>query len=364
VILQTLEINHFRILESVKLDLHPALNLITGNNGSGKSSVLEAVQCLATGHSYRTRKPKELINHKQESYRLLSVFNDKRSDRIHRAGLERFRNGVVNSRLDFEDVARQSEITKLLPVKVLTPDSHELVTEAPETRRKYLDWGLFHVEPLFHDQWKNYRRALSQRNVLLRENASNGDIATWNAPLAESATAIDRFRHHYIQELYGYLKDRLGAMDLRFHVELVYKPGWDTTMTLDEQLSKNLDNHRRMKTTTDGPHRADVAIISEGVLARQVLSRGEQKVIAYALHLAQLDVLNKRTNNNAIVLCDDLRSELDLYHSTALIEQLMAMDGQIILTGVNLDVFDDLSCGRFHMKHGCIETDYNQALPT
>ena len=363
-ILTNLDISCFRNIKRLAINPHARLNLITGDNGSGKSSVLEAIQCLATGHSFRTRKPKELVARDEQSYRLTASFEDISTKRQHRAGLERARDGDISLRLNFEDIKSQAEITQLLPVMALTPDSHQLIKEGPELRRQFLNWGLFHVEPSFMATWRNFKRSLSQRNQLIRERSSDKDIGIWDMPLSDAAEVINTARDAYVLKLNTYLIKRLEEMEVRFHVELRYRSGWDTSLSLDVALKNNIETHRRMKTTTDGPHRADLLISVNETLAKHVLSRGEQKVLVYALHLSQLDVLNEVAQRNAIVLCDDLTSELDVFHSKAIINQLMALEGQTFVTGVNLSVLLALDHERFHMEHGNIERDYTQELST
>ena len=355
-ILTRLELNSFRNIRQLSLAPHPGLNLITGDNGAGKSSVLEAVQCLSTGHSFRTRKPRELICHDTAAFTLSASFVDPHTSQEHRAGLLRRRDGTTELRLDFETISGISDVTRLLPVKALTPDSHRLVQEGPEERRRFLDCGVFHVEPSFFDIWKRFRRSLSQRNQLLRDNAPEREIRLWDDLFAAASVELDALRREYVKSLATALEDRLTSMGVMFHVKLSYRSGWSDGDSLAELLVRNLETHRRMKTTTEGPHRAEMAIYSDDVPARQVLSRGQHKTLVYLLHLAQLDLLALREARQAIVLCDDLTSELDAINSTRLVEQLLALDGQLFVSGVTLDVLKSQEHRVFHMKHGEIKT--------
>lgn len=354
-IITQLDFTSFRNIEHAALTPHPALNLITGNNGSGKSSVLEAIQCIATGHSFRTRKPRELISHAEQAYQLTCTFSDKNTDGEHRAGLLRSRDGTVNLRLDYEDVKTQSSITRLLPVKAMTPDSHGLILEGPDGRRQFLDWGLFHVEHGFMDHWRVFRRSLSQRNQVLRDMGSDKELETWNSALLTSAIAIDHARKAYLDKLNTAVQARLLNMGVTFHVKLAYRQGWAEAHDLAEMLINNIQHHRRMKTTTDGPHRADLLVYAGDIQAKQVLSRGQLKVLVYIMHLAQLDVLLQERAQTAIVLCDDINSELDDFHTNALIGQLSALDSQVFVTGITLEQLSHYPHQRFHMEHGNLE---------
>ncbi|MGQ7846659.1 DNA replication/repair protein RecF [Granulosicoccus sp. 3-233] len=354
-ILGKLDVSDFRNIQTLSLTPHPRLNLITGNNGSGKSSILESIQCLSTGHSFRTRKARELINREAQSFTLTALFSDPQTSREHRTGLSRQRDGSVELRLDFEEVKSIAEVTRLLPVKSLTPDSHKLIQDGPDERRQFLDWGVFHMEHGFLDTWKHFKRSLSQRNQLLRDTGSSAELKTWDSLFVESSEAIDQFRSRYVSELSVALTQRMQDMDARFHVELGYRPGWSDDFSLAELLTRNLDYHRRMKTTTDGPHRAEMTLTTEGTAAKQILSRGQQKVLVYLLHLAQLDLLEQRNARQAVVLCDDLTSELDSEHSREIINQLLKLNGQVFVSGVDLDVLRHHDHSVFHMEHGSLK---------
>ena len=354
-ILTQLDIARFRNIDALSLSPHPSLNLITGNNGSGKSSVLEAIQCLSTGHSFRTRKARELIQRDQASLTLTAQFHDPNNARDHRTGLQRHRDGTLQLRLDFEEVGSMAEVTRLLPVKSLTPDSHKLIQDGPDERRQFLDWGVFHMEPGFFDSWKQFKRSLSQRNQLLRDFGDAHEIRTWDVLFADAAQELNRMRSAYVAKLAIALDSRLASLNAKFHVELRYRPGWATDTDLIQLLADNLDYHRRMKTTTDGPHRAELVLLTDGIPVKQILSRGQQKVLVYLLHLAQLDLLRDGDRRQAVVLCDDLTSELDTEHSRQLIRQLVALDGQILVTGVDLTTLAEQPHSRFHMEHGHLE---------
>lgn len=354
-ILSSFEATDVRCLVDLSVAPHPTLNLITGNNGTGKSSILEAIQCLATGHTFRTRRPRELMAHNAPSLRLTAKFYDERSEREYRVGCERLRDGSVNFRLNFEDIKSQAEIARLMPVKVLSPESHQLVQDGPEERRRFLDWGLFHVKPRFMPVWGQYKRSLSQRNQLLRESALDKDIDTWNSPLLAAGLELHQARTEFTALLNSALQRRWGLLNEVFHVELSYRPGWDVNHSLETALTKNLTYHRRMKTTTDGPHRAELTIKVDDKSAKQVLSRGQQKTLVYVLHLSQLDVLKEAGIASPMVLCDDLSSELDENHTNYLVDQLHTLESQLFVTGVDLSVLTGRPCKEFHMQGGIVK---------
>jgi len=201
VILTHIDIHRLRNLLDASLDPAPGFNWFTGDNGSGKTSILEAIQCLSVGHSFRTRKVKELIHVKHEEFLLTCEIQDPSNNRQHRCGLQRHRDGTTELRFDYEPVRSMAAITQLLPVKALTPDSHRLIQDGPSGRRQFIDWGTFHVEHLFFDTWKQFRRTLSQRNQALRLNAPDSEVKSWDEQLIESGSRLDQMRKAYLEKL-------------------------------------------------------------------------------------------------------------------------------------------------------------------
>lgn len=331
-ILTQIDIRGLRNLREVTLTPATGFNLFVGPNGAGKSSILEAIHCLSVGHSFRTRKARELITRGEDEYTLACQMLDQSTDQTHRSGLRRNRDGTTELRLNYEEIRSIAPVTQLLPVKALTPDSHSLIQDGPSGRRQFIDWGTFHVEHGFFDAWKVYRRALSQRNQSLKDSVSDSEICSWDEQLITAGSQLDTYRRNYTISLQSTLIKLLESMDTMFHVELSYRSGWADGIDLSEALAKSLNNCRRFRTTTVGPHRAELQISADGVLAKQILSRGQQKLLVYAMHLSQLILLHQITNKPAVVLCDDLPSELDQEQNGKVLAQIAQLDSQVFLT--------------------------------
>lgn len=330
------EVDRFRNLTSVLIEPHPAFNLVTGENGAGKSSLLEAIHCLAVGHSFRTRRPREYIARDADDMVLAARLVEPRSAAEHRCGVRRSRDGTVELRLDFAVARSQAEIARLMPVKALTPESHRLIQEGPDERRQFLDWGGFHGSEEFLPVWRRCRRALSQRNEALRGGASSDEIRSWDDALGSDGERLQALRSDYLAALMIHVERHVREMSFPFHVELALRSGWADDRTLPEALAFNLATHQKLRTTTDGPHRADIVIKVEGVLAREMLSRGQQKLLVHALHLAQLDCLEAVDGRRAIVLCDDLAAELDEANRDRLLRQMLAGGAQVFVADVDV----------------------------
>ncbi len=351
-ILTQIDIRGLRNLREASLSPAPGFNQITGPNGAGKSSVLEAIHCLSVGHSFRTRKAKELITRGEDEYTLACQMLDTASEQVHRSGLRRHRDGTTELRLNYEEIRSIALVTQLLPVKALTPDSHSLIQEGPSGRRQFIDWGTFHVEHGFFDAWRIYRRALSQRNQSLKDQAPDSEVNSWDEALIQSGSQLDTYRRQYVDSLQLTLVELMAAMETMFHVELSYRSGWSEGIGLAEALEKNAQNCRRFRTTTVGPHRAELQVMADGVLARQILSRGQQKLLVYAMHLAQLKLLYAITGKPAVVLCDDLPSELDKVQSGKILDEIGKLDSQVFLTSTEAQVLENRPSEMFIVAGG------------
>jgi len=325
---------------------------VIGSNGAGKSSLLEAIHCLSVGHSFRTRKIRELISRGEDEFTLACQMLDTATQQTHRSGLRRHRDGTTELRLDYEEIRSIAPVTQLLPVKALTPDSHALIQDGPSGRRRFIDWGTFHVEQGFFDAWKIYRRTLSQRNQCLKDAAPDSEVNSWDEQLAVSGSSLDGYRRKYIDSLQTTLKELLCSMQSMFHVELSYRSGWNDGTGLSEALANSFQNCRRFRTTTVGPHRAELRISTDGVLARQILSRGQQKLLVYAMHLAQLVLLHQITDKPAIVLCDDLPSELDREQNAIILQQIAELNSQVFLTSTEPQILENTPNELFRLAGG------------
>ena len=342
----------FRNLKSVGLSPAPGINLVTGANGAGKSTLLEALHCLSVGHSFRTRRPRELIAHDATEFLLTCEMQDPATERSHRSGLVRRNDGSVDLKFDFEPLKSFQSVTAQLPVKAVTPESHGLVQDGPAVRRQFIDWGVFHVEPAFIATWREFRRALSQRNMALRLQKSDAEIASWDDILVTTSTRIDAWRNAYVVDLTEVARQVVDRLNLPLTLALVHRPGWAEDVDFKAALASSLEHSRRMKTTTVGPHRSELSIRSDGRTARAVLSRGQQKSLVYALELAQLQLLSEKTEKRAIVLCDDLQAELDADYLASLVAELHGVSLQMFISSTDATALAHQADAVFHVEHG------------
>ncbi|MEE4293417.1 MAG: DNA replication/repair protein RecF [Xanthomonadales bacterium] len=328
-VISSLKVWNLRNLEEVAVRPHPSLNYLWGVNGAGKTSILESIALLSRGRSFRTTQSSELAGVNGPTYRVVAELRGQAGE-VHRVGLERA-GAHWRARLDGEDVAQLSSLSRALPTVVMVPDSHQLVSGSPENRRKFVDWGLFHVEQGFLEAWRRFSRALKQRNSALKR-ADNAVLDSLDAVLAEHGDELAAYRRNYARRVADRMPDLLNDLKTRVRkVDILYQEGWNAPSYL-ELLTVRRDRDIEKGVTDAGPHRADLRLLCDGAPARAVLSRGEQKAFAAALLLAQCELLLE-DGIHPVLLLDDLVSEFDEKHFDIVLEKFLSTGLQAWLTG-------------------------------
>ena len=306
--LAELTVANVRSIEQAQLEIPAGLTLVWGGNGSGKTSLLEAIFLLGRGRSFRTRNTERLITRGLDHLRVIGRLQAPLGNTV--IGVELAGEGV-NARISGRTVGSLAELSQAFPVQVIEPGVHRLVEEGGYGRRRWMDWAVFHVEPGFVETWVRYTRALRQRNAALKVDPSQAYV--WDAELARLGELIDESRHRSLKELTPYWQDAVAALS-GLPVELHYLRGWSLDHTLLEALTASRTRDEARHLTHAGPHRADVAVRLHGRPAREVLSRGQQKLVAVAMTLAQLRFLQATTDTTPTLLLDDPAAELDGEH--------------------------------------------------
>ncbi|MEO9077702.1 MAG: DNA replication/repair protein RecF [Rhodanobacter sp.] len=351
--LETLRIQGLRCLDDVSATLGPAVNVFVGANGAGKTSVLESVFLLSHARSFRSGSKEALL---QRGSSRMSIFAEVRHTDGHARRLGLGRDGVRWEAKRDGSAVTLGDLVQECAAVCFEPGSHALIAGGAEERRRYLDWGVFHVEHHFLAQWRRYQRALKQRNSLLRATAAPRDelFDPWEVELAQTAEQIDCMRSAYLDLLLPHLLatahnllPELGGLELR------YRRGWSDDLELRRQLRELRGRDLARGHTTVGPHRADWTISYEQAPLREHLSRGQEKLTALTCMLAQAALYAQHHGEWPIVCLDDLASELDQDHQHAVVAQLMSAGAQVLLTGTELpQALQGLPANVFHVEQG------------
>jgi DNA replication and repair protein RecF len=327
--LSHLTIANVRCIEQATLEIPPGLALICGPNGSGKTSILEAAFMLGRGRSFRTRNNERLIRYGQDLLRVIG--RTCREDGVPETiGFEVTRTATT-ARIGGRSAESLAELSRAFAVQVIDPGVHRLVEEGGYRRRRWLDWSVFHVEPQFIDTWLRYTRALKQRNAALRSGA---DPQLWEPELARLGESISHSREELVGRLQPYWREELAAL-AGVPVELGYQRGWTQEHTLAEALESSRARDRARAVTHSGPHRADITLRLHGRAAREALSRGQQKLVAVAMTVAQLRLLKELTQIHPTLLLDDPAAELDGEYLQRFIAQVMRLRCQLVVTSLH-----------------------------
>lgn len=346
--LRSIRLQHFRCFDSVDLELDPRLTLIHGPNGSGKTSLLEAMFLLGRGRSFRTSRLDFAVRHGEASFAIAGLVEG--SNVSFPLQLEHA-NGETLAQVRGQRVSSLAELSTAFPVQVIEPGVHKLIEEGPVRRRRFLDWGTFHVEPGYLAYWQRFHRALRQRNAALRARVNPDDLEPWTEALATAGERVSEARARYLADSQSHLATAAAELVGR-DVSLTYVRGW-AGRSLREALSdaSGVDYQRRV--TSVGPHRADLQIAVDGSPARDVVSRGQQKLLSAGLLLGQIEFHIARQGLHPTVLLDDPAAELDGTSVQRFTDRVFHLGTQLVLTSLSAALASSQRPGRvFHVEQG------------
>ena len=345
----------FRNLKYQTITFHSDLNFILGDNGSGKSSLLEAIFFLGHGKSFRTTKT-ENITHYDSSRFVVSI----KSYNSMQLGVARdFEKGSTEIKLNGEKLTRLSDLAINFAVQVITPESFKLFFGGPKERRRFFDLGMFHVKHQFSNDWRDFSKVLKHRNACLRSYQQRSMLNYWTEQFCHLSENIADARKDYLLNLKNQLVEWLALLlpDISSNITLQYIQGWNQQKKLTEILALNLEKEVELGYTSSGAHKFDVRFNIGRIPVENILSRGQQKLFLLALTLAQAKLIENVKRVKPILLIDDVGAELDIISRTPLKEAIDRLDCQIIISAIAKDVLEpiipsDNNYKMFHVKHG------------
>ena len=261
-------------------------------------------------------------------------------------------------RINQQSTQKRSDLAYALPLQIIHPKSYELLDAGPQLRREFLDWGVFNDDEKFLPAWRNFKKALSQRNSLLKAKRPE-QINVWDKELVYYGTIVNSYRQLYLQKfkpVFTEIVDKFLEID---DIDIKLISGWDTAMEFQQVLTEDLDKDLRYGFTHSGPHRGDFQLLVNNRLAKDFVSRGQLKLLVMSLKLAQVQLLTNEHSNMGCILIDDFAAELDVTNRAKLLHYLSAMECQVFITATEISDFGDLSHIKnykmFHVEHGNIK---------
>lgn len=365
--LKRIQVSGLRNIRSVSLTLSPQINVFYGENGSGKTSILEAFTLLGQGRSFRSHKTRSLISLGGAELTVFGEINHMGSKVS--VGFQKKLNGQTSIRVNGETAKSAAQLAQQLPLQTINANSFQLLEGSPLNRRQFIDWLVFHVKPEFIGTWRRLQRLIKQRNSLLRhDKISRLDIEVWDQELVVLAKKLDTMRAAVFQMLIKALDGIIADFSKPLNaVDIQYLNGWpENTHDYKKVLDENFFRDVRDGYTHAGPHRADLKFLIEGKPVADVLSRGQEKSLISALHIAQARVYKDKTQNPCVFLVDDLMAELDQKNARFLVNAFMELESQVCVTGIVKEQLTDLFSNvnskqqcMFHVKQGEIMEQKN-----
>lgn len=332
--LERLALRSFRNLADLDLEPGPRFNVLGGDNGQGKSNLLEAIHYLGALKSFRLAPKDDLIAHGADRAVLAARFATEPAPVTAKIRLDRHKARAL--KLDDKRPRSTAAWVASLQMVLFHPGDLALASGAPETRRAFMDRILEQMDPVYARTQASYVKALRSRNRLLKqEDADRRSILAYDELLASAGAVVGRSRTALVEELKPLAEDafrRVAGQELPLAVE--YRPRVEPTVeALREALRRSIDKDLARGFTAEGPHGDDLAlIVHQDRAARHHASQGQHRMMVLALKVAELEVLTRRVGRVPVLLLDDVSSELDATRNRRLFEFLDELGGQVFLT--------------------------------
>lgn len=320
----------FRNFSSHKIDFKPGLNVLVGENGSGKTSVLEAIYLFAYARSFRANRLAHILQHDQKQAAVFAQLSNGDS-----FGWGYSPSTSVQYQCNQEAVAVQQLLMTFPPCLFIDSSSHRVFTKQSIYRRQLLDWGVYHSNIDFGSTWNMYQRALKQRNAALKQGSPVNVIRQWDDVLIQHGESIKSMRQSYVTSLKKEFDEVITETRL-LHLKPSLKLNHGWSGSFGDVLRDTIEDDYRYKYTTSGPHRGRIDIQLAGGSAKDYASEGQQKILHYALRLAQAKYLKHQLNKQIVFLIDDLNAELDETNQMGLLGLYQSIEAQLIITAIHM----------------------------
>jgi DNA replication and repair protein RecF len=351
VFLTKLNIHNFRNIIHKEYHFNNKINIFYGENGVGKTSILEAIHITSSGKSFRKSSIKSIINFEKDN---LTVFIETLNKQTKNSfSISKHKTGKFKAKVNNSSVSKQSEITNQFPVISIDPEVYRLVDFGPLYRRNYLDWLVFHVKHDYIVLWKKVYKCIKQLNYLYKKKAPESEIVFWELNFITFSNELNDIRNNFFNQITPKINklSTLIQKDL-CDISINFKKGWSKDLSLQEQLNTDKNKNRLYGQLQHGPHKMDIQIKDGIHPASQTLSRGQKKTLSMIFYMAYIELLLE--NDIKPVLClDDLDAELDSIKLKKVADFFINTGSQIFITSVLKEKIENAfpEAELFHVKH-------------
>ncbi|MBE5921313.1 MAG: DNA replication/repair protein RecF [Lachnospiraceae bacterium] len=343
-IIESIELKNYRNYELLSLPFQCGTNILYGDNGQGKTNILEAVYVASTSRSHRASKEKELIRFgEDESHIKMHV---KKKDTPYRIDIHLKKNKAKGIAINGLPIKKASELFGIVNVVFFAPEDLFIIKNGPSERRRFLDMELCQLDKIYVYNLIQYNKVILQRNKLLKEIDYRSDLLEtmdiWDLQMVKFGKEVITRRRNFVVELNKLVQpihEKLSGG--KEQLILIYEPDCNEEH-LAEEIGRNRERDLKLRTTTVGPHRDDISFILNGIDIRKYGSQGQQRTAALSLKLAEIELVKKIIRDTPVLLLDDVFSELDSHRQNHLLDSLS--DIQTIITCTGLDELMEHRC--------------------
>ncbi len=356
-IIESIELDSFRNYERELFEFDSETNVIYGDNGQGKTNILEAIYLCSTTRSHKGSKDRQMINFGKDEAHLRMII--KKNDIRHRIDIHLKKNKTKGVALDGIPARKIGDILGISNVVFFSPEDLSIIQDGPEARRRFIDMEICQLDKLYLYNLTNYKNVLKKRNDLLKQIGDIPELLdtldVWNAQFLEYGSYIIKARQEFIEKVNGHIKEIYEKLTGgRETIDVKYEPNV-TTESFEMNLLMSEKKDLFTKTSNVGPHRDDVSFISNKNDLRVYGSRGQQRTGALSLKLTEISILEEKTGEKPILLLDDVLSELDRNRQNYLLESIKGVQTIITCTGLVEFIEQELNIKKkFNIKDGNI----------
>lgn len=362
--IKNISLENYRNYENFNMDFHREVNIILGENGQGKTNLLESIYAISMGKSFKSIKDKEIIKFDKEFFRVKSEYE--RDNEIGNIEFYFSKTGSKAIKIDGVNIKKISQLMDNIITVIFSPEDLYIIKEEPSKRRSFIDRELSQLNPIYFSYLSDYKKVLINKNTSLKENNVNKEmLRVYNEQLAFYGSKILKSRIDFIEKLKKISRNiHFGITDGNENFNVVYNPDieinldwdeWKIKKIFEETLERSINNDIFRKTSTRGVHRDDFQTFINDIDVRKFGSQGQQRTAALSLKLAEINLIREDKNINPILLLDDVMSELDYKRQKFLINTIKNV--QIFLTTTDMEerMISELPKGKvIRIKNGDI----------